>query len=81
MTGEMETDRKLWAFLEGIFSRHFSARETIYAFLKIVGFNPDGADCFFCHRKEIVAFFPSDHIFLCSAHSSKVPRDKVVLLK
>ena len=80
MAGELETDRKLWVFLEEIFLRRFDTKETIRTFLKIAGFNPDGADCFFCHQKEIVAFLPSDHIFLCSTHSSKVPADKIVLL-
>ncbi|MCX7615789.1 MAG: DNA repair protein RecO [Patescibacteria group bacterium] len=78
---ELEVDRKLWFFLEEIFSHYFDIKEINRTFLKIMGFNPEKAECFFCHQKKVVAFSFSDHIFLCSRHSLKVPSNKIISIK
>ncbi|BCX15865.1 MAG: hypothetical protein KatS3mg098_094 [Candidatus Parcubacteria bacterium] len=81
MTMELEADKKLWFFLEEIFRRSFDLKETLRAFLKILGFDPEKASCFFCHRKEVTSFLWEDHIFLCAQHSLKVPSNKIISIK
>ncbi|MFA6136178.1 MAG: recombination protein O N-terminal domain-containing protein [Candidatus Paceibacterota bacterium] len=80
MAFELQTDRKLWAFMVGIMGKKFEYSEVTRALLLVLGFDPKEGECFSCHSKDIFSFHKHDHIFLCKEHSLKIPQDKVILL-
>lgn len=81
MSFELQTDRRLWAFLKKIFENKYKQEDVLKALLVVFGFDPRQGECFKCGKKEIVAFHLHDHIFFCEEHSVKIPKDKVILLK
>lgn len=78
---ELETDRRLWAFLTKFFSSKFSYHEAAGELLSILGFDSRHASCARCAKKEAVSFLFYDQEFLCAACSLKVPSNKLFRIK
>ena len=78
---ELQTDRRLWAFLKKIFEGNYKNEDVLKTLLVVFGFDPRQGECFFCGKKDIIAFHLRDHIFFCKEHAVKIPRDRVILLE
>jgi recombinational DNA repair protein (RecF pathway) len=77
---EFQTDRKLWAYIKHIFSRHYEYADVVKGLLAIMGFDPAEASCLSCHSREVSVFHTTDQVFLCSSCASKFPADKLLLI-
>ena len=77
---EFQTDRKLWTYLRHVFSKSYAYGEVARGLLTLMGFNPEEADCFSCHSKNVSAFHGHDQVFLCSHCASKFTGDKILLI-
>ena len=70
---EAMPDLELWDMFS---TGRFTWRDT----LRILGWDPNGADCGICHRLEVAAFHIPRQEFLCLTCASKVRKSEVILM-
>lgn len=81
MTYELQEDRRLWQAIKKIMASDFEERIIYLGIIKILGFDPEFADCRLCHNDKIKYFLKTDHIFLCKNCGLKNNQNDVILIK
>lgn len=71
MTDEWERDVRLWKYLEECYYTEIPEREATRNILKILGFDPEHADCMFCKGVSVYGFVPKEHDFICGKCTSE----------
>lgn len=78
---EFQTDRELWFFLIGIFTKVYSHKEMARVLLRILGITSRHEPCVWCAQSPIVCFSTHAEGVLCSQCALKVPRDTVLWIE
>jgi len=69
MTFELHPDYRLWTAMKKLFNhdggKNIEEKIIYRGLLKILGFDPQFADCALCRKKEARFFLKEDHLFFC----------------
>lgn len=68
-------DLELWYFLNRSLSQSFFDYKML---LKILGYDPSLAFCFFCGKKKVKYFFLKDQIFICPVCKVNIPEKDLI---
>lgn len=81
-TFEHYPDYRFWLAIKKVMGLDVIKNEIIIyrGLLKILGFDPEFADCVACELKEITFFFKNDHCFLCKKCAFKAPKNELILI-
>ncbi|MEK7481937.1 MAG: DNA repair protein RecO, partial [Patescibacteria group bacterium] len=83
MTFELHPDYRLWTAMKKLFShdggQNIEEKIIYRGLLKILGFDPQFAECALCRKKEAKFFLKEDHLFFCGDCGWKNKEDEVVL--
>lgn len=84
MTFELHPDYRLWTAMKKLFShdggQNIEEKIIYRGLLKILGFDPQFAECALCRKKEAKFFLKEDHLFFCGDCGWKNKEDEVVLI-
>lgn len=81
MTFELQTDKGLWMTVRKAFQDFKSGNKISYRpILKVLGFDPDFADCSSCGNKKVIYFYKEDQLFFCQKCGFKIPKNGVILI-
>ncbi len=79
MTVELQPDYNFWLAIKKAIGDLVDDEKNLYRYLlKILGFDPEFAVCFFCHKKPVKCFFKEDQAFFCNQCGWKIPGNKVI---
>ncbi|MFA7201973.1 MAG: DNA repair protein RecO [Candidatus Paceibacterota bacterium] len=79
LLGEFQTEPKLWMLLETAFRKSYNVMNIARVMLRILGFDPEHAQCGVCGKKSVHAFVVGDDKFICVSCTSQLPVDTIVL--
>jgi len=77
VTFDLQTDRRLWHFLEEVFKHHYNLNQIIRGILQLLGHDPTGATCRVC-KKNADIFVYHDESFLCQHCAQMVPKEQYI---
>ncbi len=82
-TFEHHPDYHFWLAIKKVMGLDIIKNEIIIyrGLLKILGFDPEFADCAACELKEIKFFLKDGHCFLCEKCALKASKDELILIK
>lgn len=82
-TFEHHPDNRFWLVIKKVMGLDIIKDEIIIyrGLLKILGFDPEFADCAVCELKEIKFFLKDGHCFICQKCALKAPKDELILIK